>query len=177
MHSIFGKKIENLSLRYILAEYAIATPSIEMFLESYNQVTHTVNNNNGEKLEAIYIDYSNEQYSNGSWNWQGGRGYIYTIGGELVEGIYAPGNSTNWKTVDNMGYNRMYGPGEYTGNLFFMWFASPNAGENNSLCRCKSGALDCYGRLTSGGNYPVSSNWGICPIVCLKSDFLPQILE
>ena len=67
------------------ASYAIGGPSVEMYIDSYNQVT----------LRAIYSETDSP-------------GYIYTIDGTIQNN----GWTTNLETVDNIGYNSMYAQSE-----------------------------------------------------------------
>ncbi len=89
------------------ANYAIGAPTAEMYVASYNQVSHTTGN---YKLGATC---STTKYP----------GYIYTLNGKqstISNNDYYTGNNT----LDYTGYNSMYcGKNGSTGS-YYWWLAS-----------------------------------------------------
>ena len=133
------------------ANYAIGSPTAEMYVASYNQVSHTTGN---YKLGATYraTDYP---------------GYIYTLNGKqsnISNSDYWTGNNT----LDYAGYNSMYcGKNGSTGS-YYWWLASPSAGGSDYVC-----AVSGYYAFLSTNHY--SSTYGVCPLVSLKSSFQLEI--
>ena len=134
------------------ANYAIGSTPIEMYVESYNQVSHTVGN---YKLGATC---STTKYP----------GYIYTLNGKqstISNNDYYTGDNT----LDYTGYNSMYcGKNGSTGS-YYWWLASPLAGDVYYIM-C---AVDGYG--ASLGQLSYANDNGICPLVSLKSSFQLEI--
>ena len=134
------------------ANYAIGSTPIEMYVESYNQVSHTVGN---YKLGATC---STTKYP----------GYIYTLNGKqstISNNDYYTGDNT----LDYTGYNSMYcGKNGSTGG-YYWWLASPLAGDVYYIM-C---AVDGYG--ASLGQLSYDNDNGICPLVSLKSSFQLEI--
>ncbi len=130
------------------ANYAIGSPTAEMYVASYNQVSHTTGN---YKLGATYraTDYP---------------GYIYTLNGTQ----YNSGYSTNSDTLDYTGYNSMYCGRKGSKGDYWWWLASPSAISSNFVC-CVYGN---YAALYDGGH---GSSGGVCPLVSLKSSFQLEI--
>ncbi len=99
------------------ANYAIGSPTTEMYVASYNQVSHTTGN---YKLGATY----------GATNYPG---YIYTLNGKqsnISNSDYWTGNNT----LDYTGYNSMYcGRNGSTGD-YWWWLASPSANDVYYVC-------------------------------------------
>ena len=130
------------------ANYAIGSPTVEMYVASYNQVSHTTGN---YKLGATYRATNVP-------------GYIYTLDGKQPTG-YNGDYSTNVDTLDYIGYNSMYcGKTENC----YRWLASPSAYDYEYVCLAGGGSaslgIDHYG-LT----------YGICPLISLKPDFQLEI--
>ena len=133
------------------ANYAIGSPTAEMYVASYNQVSHTTGN---YKLGATYRATSYP-------------GYIYTLNGKQSN----ISNSDYWtgdNTLDYTGYNSMYcGVNGSTGN-YWWWLASPSVRESTCVCLVYSNATllrnDFYG-----------CSYGTCPLVSLKSSFQLEI--
>ena len=130
------------------ANYAIGSPTVEMYVASYNQVSHTTGN---DKLGATYRATNVP-------------GYIYTLDGKQPTG-YNGDYSTNVDTLDYIGYNSMYcGKTENC----YRWLASPSAYDYEYVCLAGGGSaslgIDHYG-LT----------YGICPLISLKPDFQLEI--
>ena len=130
------------------ANYAIGSPTVEMYVASYNQVSHTTGN---YTLGATYRETNVP-------------GYIYTLDGKQPTG-YNGDYSTNVDTLDYIGYNSMYcGKTENC----YRWLASPSAYDYEYVCLAGGGSaslgIDHYG-LT----------YGICPLISLKPDFQLEI--
>ena len=129
------------------ANYAIGGPSVEMYVKSYNQ-TH------GDY--ALGCQYQTNNVP----------GYIYKV----KDTIQNDGWGTNSDTLDySMTYKSMYcgQNGKKTGAW---WLASPSARDSSNVC------------VVSGGNanlcHSISSNdYGVSPLVSLKSSFIPEVEE
>ena len=92
------------------ANYAIGAPTAEMYVASYNQVSHTTGN---YKLGATYSTAD-------------APGYIYKVNNVAQNS----GWYTNSNTLDYTGYNSMYcGKGDY-----WWWLASPSAIDPYNVC-------------------------------------------
>ena len=131
------------------ANYAIGSPTAEMYVASYNQVSHTTGN---YKLGATYraTDYP---------------GYIYTVNGTQQNSGYW----TNNNTLDYTGYNSMYcGRNGSTGD-YWWWLASPSAYDAGYVCLVGGSGAGCL----SINDY--SYAYGLCPLVSLKSSFQLEI--
>ena len=122
-----------------------------MYVESYNQVSHTVGN---YKLGATC---STTKYP----------GYIYTLNGKqstISNNDYYTGDNT----LDYTGYNSMYcGKNGSTGS-YYWWLASPSASNSGYVCGVYGSDASLY-----YGNY--SNTYGVCPLVSLKSSFQLEI--
>ena len=124
------------------ANYAIGSPPVEMYVASYNQVSHSIGN---YTLGATY----------GATNYPG---YKYTVNGTQQNS----GWWTNNNTLDYTGYNSMYcGKNGFTGS-YFWWLASPSANDAASVCRV-------YSYYASLGGNTYDNTLGVCPLVSLKS--------
>ena len=129
------------------ANYAIGGPSVEMYVKSYNQ-TH------GD--DALGCQYQTNYVP----------GYIYKVNNTIQN----DGWNTNSNTLDySMTYKSMYcgQNGKKTGAW---WLASPSARDSSNVC------------VVSGGNanlcHSISSNdYGVSPLVSLKSSFIPEVEE
>ena len=131
------------------ADYVIGSPSVEMYVASYNDVTHTTGN---YTLGATYraTDYP---------------GYIYTINGAQSSSnsdYYTAENTLDYSTT----YHNMYCGKDGEQGSYYTWLASPSSGYRSSVCDV------CGNYLHS---YAYGSNLGVSPLVSLKSDFLPEI--
>ena len=127
------------------ANYVIGSPSLDMYVKSYNNVTsHT------KKLDYSYSEKSSYGYR------------------------FKP---TNDSVLDN-GYGRWTKAGTLLKDLSgmycvdkkYFWLASPSAFASNRVCE-----VDGDGAGLNGYLYNI--NYGICPIISLKSAFIPQISE
>ena len=136
------------------ANYAIGSPTAEMYVASYNQVSHTTGN---YKLGATY----GATYA---------PGYIYTLNGKQST-ISRNNYWTEDNTLDYTGYNSMYCGKNGSKGSYYWWLASPSANDSYYVC-----SVD--------GNYAGNANLdrddyratcGVCPLVSLKSSFQLEI--
>ena len=132
------------------ANYAIGGPSAEMYVESYNQVPHTIGN---YTLGAAYRETNVP-------------GYIYTVNGTQSNNGYSISG-----TLDYTGYGSMYcGLNGYSSEFnYYWWLASPSAYDSDFVCLVR-GSND-----TLNGDDLGSGVFGVCPLVSLKSDFKLEI--
>ena len=129
------------------ANYAIGGPSVEMYVKSYNQ-THGDN--------ALGCQYQTHDAP----------GYGYKVKGTIQNS----GWYTNSNTLDySMTYKSMYcgQNGENTGTW---WLASPSANGSGGVCF----VYGHYAGLSSDG---YSNDFGVSPLVSLKSSFIPEVEE
>ena len=130
------------------ANYAIGGPSVEMYVKSYNQ-TH------GD--DALGCQYQTNNVP----------GYIYKVNNTIQNS----GWYTNNDTLDySMTYKSMY-CGQNGNNTGAWWLASPSANVSNFVCRV-SGDGACLNSY-----YYSSNNYGVSPLVSLKSSFIPEVEE
>lgn len=132
-----------------VANYAIGSPSLEMYIKSYNH-THDKDLYGNEPLGFRY--QLNET-----------QGYGYKLYGVFQnDGFY-----TNNIALDYTGFSKMYCDKESESNI---WISSPHS--YGIYCMCiidgKKAALTGKG----GGN-----TFELCPVISLKSTFTPQITE
>ena len=133
------------------ANYAIGAPTAEMYVASYNQVSHTTGN---YKLEATYRETREP-------------GYIYTLNGKqstISNDDYWTGNNT----LDYTGYNSMYCGRNGSKGEYWWWLASPSAYGSTLVCYV-------YGYSATLNYYHYSYARGVCPLVSLKSSFQLEI--
>ena len=129
------------------ATYAIGGPSTEMYVASYNDVSHST----GTAKGGLSTEYRATSYP----------GYIYKIdGAEQNSGYY-----TNSNTIDNTGYNKMYTHGGYS-----MWLASPSSYGSDYVCFVN-------GRNANLNYFYYSGSSGVGPLVSLKSGVPVEITE
>jgi len=133
------------------ANYAIGGASVEMYVASYNQVSHTTGN---YKLGATYRDTS-------------APGYIYTLNGaqSTIGNDYYTGDNT----LDYKGYNSMYA-GQNGTKSGYWWLASPSSYDSSCVCFV-------YGNNASLERYTYSNTNGVMPLVSLKSGIQVEIEE
>ena len=135
------------------ANYAIGSPTAEMYVASYNQVSHTTGN---YKLGATYRETSY-------------LGYIYTLNGKQS----TISNNDYWtgeNTLDYTGYNSMYcGKNGSTGS-YYWWLASPSANNSDCVCYVSGNGAGLGGRSYGNTN-------GVAPLVSLKSGIQVEIEE
>ena len=134
------------------ANYVIGSPSVEMFVKSYNQVSHKVGKN------TLGAAYSTTKFP----------GYVYSSDG--TESISNYGYSTENNSLDYEGYNNMYCGDKGTKKLSYTWLASPSALNRGYVCM----VLGVDARLYANG-YDNLAYRGVSPIVSLKTDFTPEI--
>ena len=130
------------------ANYAIGSPTAEMYVASYNQVSHTTGN---YKLGATYSTADVP-------------GYIYKVNNVAQNG----GWSTKDDTLDYTGYNSMYCGRNGSKGDYWWWLASPSASYSDYVCNVNGS----YARLNSN-DYSITI--GVCPLVSLKSSFQLEI--
>ena len=99
----------------IKGSYAIGGPSVEMYVKSYNDVTHST----GTAKNGLSIESSTKNVT----------GYIYKIDNTIQNNGWYTANNT----IDNTGYNNMYAK-----SGTYWWLASPSAFGPNFLC-CVNG--------------------------------------
>ena len=117
------------------ANYAIGSPTAEMYVASYNQVSHTTGN---YKLGATYRATSYP-------------GYIYTLNGKQS----TISNSDYWTGNDTLDYyNSMYCGKNGAPGSYYWWLASPSAYTSDGVC-----LVSGYAAYLSNGD---SSNLARC---------------
>ena len=136
-----------------MANFAIGSPSAEMYCDSYNQVTHTSGATGTDALTASY------QSTNVP-------GYIYTVNGTKQN----DGWITNYDTVDLSGYHRMYFANKTEKGEYFWWLASPSAENAAYVCH-----VDGHNARLSRDH--VGDTLGVCPAVSLKSGVQLEIVN
>ena len=134
------------------ANYAIGGPSVEMYVASYNQVSHTTGN---YKLGATYRATD-------------APGYIYTLNGKQSN-ISNSDYSTGTDSLDYKGYNSMYA-GKNGTKSGYWWLASPSSITSTFVCQ-----VDGYNAYLLGNYY--DSTGGAGPLVSLKSGIQVEIEE
>ena len=135
------------------ATYAIGGPSAEMYVASYNDVSHTQGGN--YKLGATYRESS-------------APGYIYTLNGAQST-ISNSDYYTGTDSLDYKGYNSMYA-GQNGSKSGYWWLASPSSSNSGSVC------------IVNGSNAGLDysaygSSYGVGPLVSLKSGVPVEITE
>ena len=125
------------------ANYAIGSPPVEMYVASYNQVSHSIGN---YTLGATYGAATSYP------------GYIYTVNGTQQNS----GRYTNSNTLDYTGYNSMYCGKNGSKGDYYWWLASPSASDSSRVC-------GVYGNNASLGTITYGDAYGVCPLVSLKS--------
>ena len=135
------------------ATYAIGGPSAEMYVASYNDVSHTQAGN--YKSGATYRATSYP-------------GYIYTLNGAQST-ISNSDYYTGTDSLDYKGYNSMYA-GKNGSKTGYWWLASPSSGYSGSVCYVYGN----YAYLDSGFS---SNAYGVGPLVSLKSGVPVEITE
>ena len=134
------------------ANYAIGGASVEMYVASYNQVSHTTGN---YKLGATYRETSYP-------------GYIYTLNGKQS----TISNDDYWigdNTLDYKGYNSMYA-GQNGTKSGYWWLASPSSNDSSNVCHV-------YGNFASLNSSYYNYAGGAGPLVSLKSGIQVEIEE
>jgi hypothetical protein len=133
------------------ANYVIGGPSVEMFVDSYNNVSHpgVTNYTLGVKYRATNVP-----------------GYIYTING----GSTGANNeySTGINSVDYKNYGSMYCGKNGAKGEYYWWLASPSSFSNVAMGHVRGNNAYLFAR-----DYKTTQ--GISPLVSLRSDFTVQI--
>ena len=137
-----------------MANFAIGGPSVEMYCDSYNQVTHTSGATGTDALTASYQSTNVSEYP----------GYIYQVNGEKQNS----GWYTNSDTVDLSGYHGMYLCNQSAKGSYAWWLASPSAYYINRVCYVDGDVADL-------GQSDI--NLGVCPAVSLKSGVRLDIVD
>ena len=135
------------------ANYAIGGPSVEMYVESYNQVSH-----NQEGNYTLGATYRETSYP----------GYIYTLNGKQS----TISNDDYWigdNTLDYKGYNSMYA-GQNGTKSGYWWLASPSSNDSSNVCHV-------YGNFASLNSSYYNYAGGAGPLVSLKSGIQVEIEE
>ena len=135
------------------ANYAIGAPTAEMYVASYNQVSHTTGN---YKLGATY----------GATD---APGYIYTLNGKQST-ISGNDYYTGDNTLDYTGYNSMYCGKNGSKGSYWWWLASPSSHGSSIVC-----LVNGNGAVLDNCNY--SNTYGVAPLVSLKSGIQVEIEE
>lgn len=123
------------------ANYAIGSPSIEMYLDSYNDVNHTGYMEKG-RIQAVY----SEEVS---------YGYIYKVDGEkstISNSDYGIGVGT----IDSKSYNGIYA------NEYNWYLASPSSHASENVCG--------VGNDADLGNLVFERIYNLASIVSLKPE-------
>ena len=127
------------------ATYAIGAPSVEMYVASYNDVSH----NSGTAKGGLSTEYSTKD--------KDAPGYIYKVNGEL--------NNSGWSTasnsIDTTGYSSMYAK-----SGTWWWLASPSSNYSDNVCYVNNSYFN--------NNYCNSAN-GVGPLVSLPSTFTVEV--
>ena len=134
-----------------MANFAIGSPSVEMYCDSYNQVTHTSGATGTDALTASY------QSTNVP-------GYIYKVNGTKQNS----GWGTNSDTVDLSGYHGMYLCNQSAKGNYWWWLASPSVSSAVYVCYVHG----TFARLDSS-----NGTNGVCPAVSLKSGVQLEIVD
>ena len=138
------------------ANYVIGSPSVEMYVKSYNQAY------NGIITDTTKYPLGAEYRATSS------PGYIYTLNGKQS----TISNTDYYTGTDSLDYsdryNNMYcGKNGNKGN-YIWWLASPSADYSNCVCNVRGDSAYLYRDNAGHTN-------GLCPLVSLKSNFQPQI--
>lgn len=133
--------------------YAIGGPSVEMYVDSYNQVPHTEAGN--YTLGATYSDTNSP-------------GYIYTLNGTKST-ISNSDYYTGKDSLDYKGYNSMYA-GKDGNEAGFWWLASPSSYISDYMCY-----VDGRDAFLNYADYNLMS--GIGPLVTIKPAIRIEIEE
>ena len=138
------------------ADYAIAVPSIEMYLDSYNAY-HTRKGTAGyEPISCKWFFPSSASSGTTSSH----SGYKYTVG--KSNSNYEVATAVNTLKADE---NNMYVKDGQT-----WWLCSPSSQNGENYLCAVNGSRLC---LSYGYHY--SDVLGYCPLVSLKSNFIPSI--
>ena len=137
------------------ANYAIGGPSVEMYVKSYNQAYNGITDSNVYNLGATYRATS-------------APGYIYTLNGAQS----TISNNDYWTGNDSLNYTRynsMY-CGQNGNKTGYWWLASPSAYGSSVVCFV-------HGNNAYLGYSLFNHDFGVSPLVSLKSSFIPEVEE
>jgi hypothetical protein len=107
------------------ANYVIGSPSVEMYVDSYNDIPHTIGNN------SLEVRYRATNYP----------GYIYILNGGTEE------YNTIENTIDYKDYGSMYSGYKGIPGNYYWWLSSPTSAGVYNVCNVQSSNL--YGAGTS----------------------------
>ena len=130
-----------------LARYVIGSPSVEMFIDSYNQ-THDLDTNGNKPLCYRYTTYE-----------ENGPGYEV---GAYDNYEYGKGKMTVNNTIDESN-NQLY-----NSSNSYIWLASPSVSEKYALVYFNDSKRFYYINMENWGN-------GIMPIVAVEKDKMLKI--
>ena len=137
------------------ANYVIGSPSVEMYVKSYNQAYNGIT---GDNIYTLGAEYRATYYP----------GYIYTLNGAQST-ISNDDYQTGADTLDYSNrYNNMYCGKNGSKGSYHWWLASPSANYSGYVCYVRNYNADLYYNAYNNSS-------GLCPLVSLKSDFQPQI--
>lgn len=140
------------------ANYAIGSPSIEMYCNSYNSVNHTAN---GDVTENYTLNY---EYSTSNTP-----GYILKMNGKYPSVINSTGSESGFWTTENSidyaNYNSMY-CGEKSGKSsqstpYYWWIASPSSYSVDNMIHVDS----VNAKLNTEKD---DTAYSVCPVVSIK---------
>ena len=131
-----------------MANFAIGSPSVEMYCDSYNQVEH--NQGSAPGAAKLTCSYQNDVVP----------GYIYQVNGKNV------GSQTN-SDIDS-GYHGMYLGSQSGKSDIYWWLASPSVSSAVYVCYVHG----TFARLDSS-----NGTNGVCPAVSLKSGVQLEIVD
>ena len=134
----------------INANYVIGTPSVEIYVGSYNDVTHTMGNFEYD------VKYNSTPYPGYSYK------YREFNSSEFTEVYYTPYNS-----IDYLGYWNMYFNSSNRGSFYLSSPSSCKGSAPPDICGVHQNAYLSY--------FAVNNSFVICPLVSLKSTFTPII--
>ena len=135
------------------ASYAIGGPSVEMYVDSYNQVPHTEVGN--YTLEAKYSETTTP-------------GYIYTLNG-IKSTISNDDYFTGTDSIDYKEYGSMYA-GTQGNKDGYWWMASPSSYNTYAICYVTG-----FGACLHYNGY--NNSVGIGPLVTIKPAIRIEIEE
>ena len=140
------------------ADCVIGAPSVEMYVKSYNEYHSKKETSEYQKLNCKWFDKTEESEA----DWNGSKGYMYAVGTSVNDRSYEYYTDENVLKLDE---NNMY---VKLGQSW--WLASPSAAEYDAICHVR-GIREIYLNSASFKNYDV----GVCPVILLKPDFIPEI--
>ena len=140
------------------ADYVIGAPSIEMYVKSYNAYHSYIG------TIGYYKQLNCKWWYKGASEDVKSSGYMYTFGTSVNVSSYV-GTTNDYTLLQDE--NNMYVKSKQN-----WWLASP-AAYDKSVCVVFGGSFYLSGTIYQIGDYVR----GICPLVSLKSDFIPEIQQ